>query len=92
LTFVSIKLRTSLNRKFGRPDLSIHSVPTKYNDAIIDLFERFIELQAFGGIIEDGQPIKMKSLPAGMTWERRGNRDDPDFNNVHVEITWCGSE
>lgn len=75
-------------RKFGRPDLSIHNVPAEYDKAIIDLCERFIELQAFGGIIEEGQQIKMKSLPDGMRCHRKGDLDDPDFNNVHVEISW----
>ena len=75
-------------RKFGRPDLSIHNVPARHNDAIIDLFERFIELQAFGGIIEEGQAIRMKSLPKGLICHHVGDLDDPDFNNVHVEISW----
>jgi hypothetical protein len=73
-------------RKFGRPDLSIHNVAAKYNDAIIELFERFIEFQAFGGIISEGQVIRMKGLTKGMTCHHRGDLDDPDFNNVHVEI------
>jgi hypothetical protein len=40
-------------RKFGRPDLSIQSVSTKHDEAIIDLCNRFIEFQAFGGVIEE---------------------------------------
>jgi hypothetical protein len=79
-------------RKFGRPDLSIHNVPPPYNAAVIELCERFIELQAFGGIIEEEQEIKMKSLPHVMTCHHNGNLDDPDFNNVHVEIVWRKSE
>lgn len=75
-------------RKFGRPDLSIHNVPPTYNEAIIDLCERFIDFQAFGGIIEEGKRIRMKSLPDGMTCCHQGDLDDPDFNNTHVEITW----
>jgi hypothetical protein len=75
-------------RKFGRPDLSIHRVPPDLRDGIIDLFNRFIEFQAFGGIIEEGQEIKMTSLPPGMICRHQGNIDDPDFNNVHVEIEW----
>jgi hypothetical protein len=74
-------------RKFGRPDLSVRRVPPRYRDAVIDLFERFIEFQAFGGIIEEGQEIRMKTLPRGMTCHHAGDLDDPDFNNVHVEIT-----
>jgi hypothetical protein len=30
----------------------------------------------------------MKSLPTGMRCFHRGNEEDPDFNNRHVEITW----
>jgi hypothetical protein len=75
-------------RKFGRPDLSIHNVAAKYNDAIIELFERFIEFQAFGGIISEGQEIRMKRLPKAMICHHQGDLNDPDFNNVHVEIVW----
>jgi hypothetical protein len=74
-------------RKFGRPDLSLHGVPSNYREAVIDLFERFIEFQAFGGVIEEGQEILMKTMPRGMTCHHAGDLDDPDFNNVHVEIT-----
>jgi hypothetical protein len=73
-------------RKFGRPDLSVHRVPLQHREAVLDLFERFIELQAFGGTIEDGQEIRMKTLPGGMTCRHAGEPDDPDFNTVHVEI------
>ena len=75
-------------RKFGRPDLSVHRVSADLRDGIIDLFNRFIEYQAFGGLIEEGQEIKMRSLPSGMVCTHQGHEDDPDFNNVHVEIKW----
>ena len=47
-----------------------------------------VEFQAFGGIIDEGQEIRMRSLPPGMTCRHRGDVDDPDFNNMHVEIVW----
>jgi hypothetical protein len=75
-------------RKFGRSDLSVHNVPAEHGDAIVDLCERFIRLQAFGGIIEEGIEIRMKALPPGMTCHHAGDLDDPDFNNTHVEIRW----
>lgn len=75
-------------RKFGRPDISVHNVGAGYHDAIIDLCERFVELQAFGGIIDEGQEIRMRSLPAGAVARHDGSLDDEDFNNVHVEIVW----
>lgn len=74
-------------RKFGRPDLSAHHVPPQYCDSVIDLFERFVEFQAFGGTIEEGQEIRVKRLPKGMVCSHAGGLDDPDFNNVHIEIT-----
>jgi hypothetical protein len=81
-------LHTRGMRKFGRPDLSIHNVPFAHQAAIIDLFGRFVEFQAFGGIIEEGREIRMHSLPEGMTCHHGGDLDDPDFNNCHVEIKY----
>jgi hypothetical protein len=75
-------------RKFGRPDLSIHHVTSRYRNAVIELCNRFIEYQAFGGIIDDGEEVRMAALPSGMTCWNRGDIEDPDFNNRHVEILW----
>lgn len=75
-------------RKFGRPDLSVHGVSSDRFDSVVDLLNRFIEFQAFGGVIPEGQEVKMQSLPAGMRCTHSGDIDDPDFNNSHVEIHW----
>jgi hypothetical protein len=81
-------LHTRGMRKFGRPDLSIHGVGSDHYDDVVDLLNRFIELQAFGGVIEDGQEIRSRALPPGMHCRHGGDLDDPDFNNTHVEIHW----
>ena len=73
-------------RKFGRPDLSIPSVTIDRKNAVVELCNRFIEHQAFGGIIPEGQEIRMPSLPAGLICRHAGDLEDPDFNNVHVRI------
>jgi hypothetical protein len=75
-------------RKFGRPDVSVRGVPPSYRDGVIDLCNRFIEMMAFGAIIPEGQPIKMHALPSGLRCHHAGDLDDPEFNNVHVEIAW----
>jgi hypothetical protein len=75
-------------RKFGRPDISVKDVPAGHREAAIDLCNRFIEMMAFGAIVPEGQPIKMKTLPAGLRCHHAGNVDDPDFNNAHLEIRW----
>jgi hypothetical protein len=81
-------LHTRGMRKFGRPDLSIHGVGADQLDAVLELLNRFIEFQAFGGVIPEGQEIRSKTLPSGMVCTHGGDLDDPDFNNVHVEIHW----
>jgi hypothetical protein len=73
-------------RKYGRPDLSMFGVTPDMRTGVMDMFNRFIEFQAFGGVIEAGREIRMKGLPDGLTCYHRGDLDDPDFNNVHVEI------
>jgi hypothetical protein len=75
-------------RKFGRPDISIHKVGPQHKDAAIDLCSRFIELLAYGGIVQDDQEVRLNSLPSGMKCFRKGDEEDPDFNNEHIEIVW----
>jgi hypothetical protein len=73
-------------RKFGRPDLSLRNVLPIYQEAAVELCNRFIELQAFGGIVPEGQEVRMHSLPRGLFCRHKGHSDDPDFNNLHIEI------
>ena len=75
-------------RKFGRPDLSTRCPKRELDDAVIEMFNRFILLQAQGSLIPEGQEIRMVSLPAGLTCHQAGSLDDPDFNNVHIEVRW----
>jgi hypothetical protein len=75
-------------RKFGRPDISVRGVGAAYKDAVVNLCQRFIEHQAFGAVIPEGKPVRMASLPPGGVARHGGSLDDPDFNNVHVEIVW----
>lgn len=79
-------LHTRGMRKFGRPDLNITGVKNEYQEVTIEMLNRFIEFQAFGGIIEEGMEVNIKDFPSGYTCHHGGDFDDPDFNNVHVEI------
>lgn len=73
-------------RKFGRPDLSIPGVSPEWREGAIDLCNRFIEFQAFGGLIPERQPVRMASVPPGLLCHHGGDLDDPNFNNFHVSI------
>jgi hypothetical protein len=81
-------LHTRGMRQYGRPDLSVHGVGMRYMDEVTQMIERFINLQAEGGLIPEGQEIRMRGLPPGGVCHHRGSLDDPDFNNVHIAIEW----
>ena len=85
---VAASFHTRGMRKFGRPDLSVRGVNPAYQELAIELCNRFIELQAFGHVIPEGQKVRLKGLPDGMTCRHSGSFEDPDFNNTHVEIEW----
>jgi hypothetical protein len=70
--------------------LSVHDVTEGVKEAMVDAINRFIELQAMGGVIPEGKEVTVAALPEGMRCRHRGHLDDPDFNNVHVEIEWPG--
>ncbi len=75
-------------RKYGRPDLSVRGVGSKHAEGVGVMIERFVEHQALGGVIPDGEEIRLEALPAGGVCRHGGSHDDPDFNNVHVEVVW----
>jgi hypothetical protein len=72
--------------KFGRPDVSVHDVDRHLCPVVKDLCERFIEMQAFGAVIPEAQEVTMKGVPSGWRCRHRGDLDDPDFNNRHLEV------
>lgn len=75
-------------RKFGRPDISLRNVPEQYHEGALDLCNRFIDMQAFGGTVPEGRVVEVPGLPPGMTCHHRGSLEDPDFTNVRIEITF----
>ncbi len=81
-----IWIHTRGMRLFGRPDLSVRGVTAETQPIVADLVMRFVNMQAMGGVIPDGQPVKMKGIPAGWVCTHEGDVEDPDFNNVHVAI------
>jgi hypothetical protein len=84
-------LHTRGMRKFGRPDLSVRGVAEDQRDAVQKMIDRFINYQALGGVIEPGRPVAMSGLqdvyrPGPVS----GNPEDPDFHNLHIEISRSG--
>lgn len=82
----TIWLHTRGMLKFGRPDLSMRGVARGSEGLYTELFNRFIEYQALGGVIEEGREVRMAGLRSGLRCFHKGSQEDPDFNNVHIEI------
>ena len=79
-------LHTRGMRKFGRPDISIRAVPEPLAEAAARLLHRFAELEIRGARIPEGTAVVMEGWPEGYTCHHGGSLDDPEFNNVHVEL------
>ena len=79
-------LHTRGLRKFGRRDISIRGVPKEYIETATEICNRFIDHQAFGLIVPDGQLIRVDGLSDEIVCRHAGDLEDPDFNNVHIEI------
>jgi len=79
-------LHTRGLRKFGRPDIGIRGVYEDFVDEGAMLLHRFAELGIRGGLVPEGQRVAMAGFPEGYECHHGGSMDDPDFNNVHVEI------
>jgi hypothetical protein len=75
-------------RLFGRPDISIRQVPEHGVSMADELCNRFIEMLAFGHVIPEGQAIHVAGVEGEIVCRHAGDLDDPNFNNVHVEIVW----
>ena len=73
---------------FGRPDLSIRGVSREAFDDAAGMCNELIEHLAFGGVVNDGQKIRHPRLGA-FTACAAGDRDDPEFNNRHIELIQC---
>ena len=71
---------------FGRPDLSVRGVRPEDVDHAAAMCNELIDFQADGGLLSDGQVVRHPPL-GGFVARYAGDRDDPEFNNVHVELT-----
>jgi hypothetical protein len=75
-------------RKFGRPDISLHDVPSERIDHAGALCQRLVELQALGAHFKEGQSLEVDGVFGGLTAELGGGYDDPEFNNTYVAFYW----
>ena len=75
-------------RKFGRPDLSARGLASEDDlETFAGLFESLIVTLAGGATIPDGQRIRIGGTKVERTVTLVGDLEDPDFNNVHYELS-----
>lgn len=81
-------IKTRGMRKFARPDISIRHVPRDDVQRAGAVAGQLVELEARGMRFGDGSTVDVEGLPGGLRVRRAGSLDDPEFNNVHLELTW----
>lgn len=70
---------------FGRPEISLRGVPDNDFGAAGKMINELIDSQAAGTFLGEGQIVHDPAL-GDFIVRYEGDRDDPDFNNVHVEL------
>jgi hypothetical protein len=75
---------------FGRPDLSVRGVSGGDFNAATGLCNELIDHQAAGGVLREEQIVRHPALGAFVV-HHEGDRDDPEFNNAHVELLRSGA-
>lgn len=73
-------------RWFGRPDIGIKGVLPNLVQPFVALVDRLVVSQALGGRVPDGWAVEQAGIPAGLAAFEEGDLDDPNFNNVHLEV------
>ena len=75
-------------RTFGRPDLSVRGVPVKDRERAGKFCSLVADQLVRGLDIADGAQMDIGVGLGAVTFSRGGDINDPDFNNVHLEVHW----
>lgn len=70
-------------RKFGRPDISVHNVPSDQEEGVLEMIERFIQLQAMGIVVPVQNPLR-KRFSARKSTESNEKTGLSDSESVSV--------
>jgi hypothetical protein len=71
---------------FGRPDISLRGVADDALDHAFGMINELIDTQAAGAFLQEGKVVEAPSLGRFIV-RYEGDHDDPEFNNVHIELT-----
>ncbi len=80
-------LHTRGMRKFGRPDLSLHGVTAAEHEAAVEMIGKLVQLLAKGALLPEGQSLQFSGGSGDLICRHQGSVDDPEFHNVHIELT-----
>lgn len=72
--------------KFGRRGISIPDVELAQKDVMLGVTKKYVKKQIDGEIIHHRQLIKLIGMKSFLKCYNKGSMDDPDFNNLHIEI------
>lgn len=81
-------LHTRGMRIYGRPDISCHFVKAEEMQPMQSIFNGLIRMQAAGAMLPEGQPVQAVGLDGTLFCRHKGDLEDPEFNNLHLELEW----
>ena len=84
----TIWLHTRGMRLFGRPDISCHNVKPEEVEKLQPVFNGLIRMQAAGFRVPDGQIVEGVGLQSRLICRPRGDLNDANFDNFHLELEW----
>ena len=81
-------LHTRGMRLFGRPDISCRDARPDELEGLQSIFNGLMRMMAAGALIPDGQPVRAADSDEILRCYNRGDLDDAEFNNRHLELEW----
>lgn len=73
---------------FGRPELCVRWAGRRYESALVTLLKKYIEFQAYGGALRQGEKVRSFGLPEGGRARYVSNPNDPTAPEQVVEFVW----
>lgn len=83
----AVWIRTRGLRKVARPDLSLRATPVERFDEAAGLVQELVRVQLDGAVLPTGEAVMLPGWPSPVGCELTGDPDDPEFVNVHYELS-----
>ena len=85
----ALEVRTRGLRKFGRPDAALRGVPPAEREGATRFARHLADRLIRGASIAAGEAVAGPGGRRRLVGTRVGGRDDPEYDNAHLEFRWA---